>query len=264
MIDFDDIDAWAPSLAAALRPHVPDSAAAQLVAAAPEYVEDARDGLLSLAGRDQVIHATLDWIRSLPVAAYHGSRLTAAEVASIRTVGLTPLRAETRLVRLKRALAPHPRWKEVEGKLDAAIQAHGRGSGAGSREGQVHLTLSRAGLTDGFNHYLTHGAEFDQHVAHALLGEDGVNLLARDGEPRVVQVAVPGPAALDAAHPHFSVDHLRARGEVPNLVRQFIEAWSYRLVHPGFQSRTLKVDCGMVFRSTVPSAWVTRIDTLAG
>jgi hypothetical protein len=213
--------------------------------------------------RDAVIDATLTWIRSTKIAGYHGSRLTDAEVASIRAVGLIPLKAETRRLRLKRALSPHPRWREIADKLDAAIQAHGRGGAAGCREDQVHLTLSRAGLTSGFNHYLTHGAEFDQHVAYALLGQDGTDLLARDGQPRVIQVAVPGPLALNAAHLYFSIDDIRNRGDVPNLVNEFLEAWSYRLAHPGFQSRTLKTDCGMIFRSTVPAAWIRGLNTLA-
>jgi hypothetical protein len=176
--------------------------------------------------------------------------------------GLIPLKAEERRPRLIRALSLHPRWQVVADQLDAAIQSHGRGGEARLREERVHLTLSRAGLTVGFNHYLTHGSEFDQHVAYALLGPDGEELLARDGKPRVIQVAVPGHLALDAAHPHFSIDDVRARGDVPNLVNEFLEAWSYRLAHPGFQSRTLEIDCGMVFRSTVPADWIIGFDTL--
>jgi len=263
MIDFDDIDDWAPKLAAALSPHVPDSVGLKLAAIAPEYIEDARDMLFDLTVRDAVIDATLIWIRSTKISGYHGSRLSDAEIASVRAAGLIPLKAEARRHRLIRALSPHPRWQGVADQLDAAIQSHGRGGAAGLREDQVHLTLSRSGLTNGFNHYLTHGAEFDQHVAYALLGPDGEELLARDGKPGVFQVAVPGPLALDAAHPYFGIDDVCARGGVPNLVNEFLEAWSYRLAHPGFQSRTLEIDCGMVFRSTVPAAWIIGFDTLA-
>jgi hypothetical protein len=263
MIDFDSIDNWAPELAAALSGHVPDSVAPELAAAAPEFVEDARDLLFELTDRDAVIDATLAWIRSIEIVGYHGTRLTDEEMASVRAIGLIPLKAEARRDRLIRALSPHPRWHEVADHLDAAIQAHGRGNTAGRREGQVHLTLSRAGLTDSFNHYLTHGAEFDQRVAYALLGQDGKELLARDGKPTVIHFAVPGPLALDAAHLHFSIDDLRDRGDVPNLVNQFLEAWSFRLAHPGFQSRTLRIDCGMVFRSAIPAIWIIGFDTLA-
>jgi len=117
-------------------------------------------------------------------------------------------------------------------------------------------------LTNGFNHYITHGAEFDQHVAHALLGSEGKELLQLDGKARVIRFAVPGSIALDAAHPYFSVADLRANGDVPNIVDEFLKAWSYRVAHPGFQTRTLQVDCGLVFRSTVSGSWIREIETL--
>ncbi|MEX1204752.1 MAG: hypothetical protein WEB85_05830 [Dongiaceae bacterium] len=261
-LDFDNIDDWVLRLTDALMGHVPDSVGPTLVAAAPEYVEDARNLLFDLTDRDAIIDTTLAWVRSTMVAGYHGTRLTDGEVVSVRAMGLLPLKAEARRNRLVRALSPHPRWGEVADGLDAAIRAHGQRGCAGDREEQVHLTLSRFGLINGFNHYLTHGAEFDQHVAYALLGSEGKELLGSDGEPRVIQIAVPGAVALDAAHPFLGIDDLRSRGDVPNLVDEFLTAWSYRLAHPGFQARTLEVDCGMVFRSTVPSAWVVNIETL--
>jgi hypothetical protein len=109
---------------------------------------------------------------------------------------------------------------------------------------------------------LIYGSEFDQHVAQELLGTEGMELLASYGEPRVFQVAVPGALALDATNRSFTVDDFRDRGEIPNLVREFLEAWVCRLVCPSFQSKTLKVDCGMVFRQTIPAAWIIDIDTL--
>lgn len=263
VIDFDAIDDWEPSLAAALRGCVPSSAGPKLQKAAPEFVEDACELLFGLAHREKVIDATLEWVGSSVIAGYHGTRVSDAELASIRTNGLMPLRAESRRARLVRALSAHPGWSEAAEKLDAVLRSHGEGNRAGRRENQAHLTLSRFGLTDGFNHYLTHGAEFDQHAAHALLGKEGEELLRRDGQAMVIQFAVPGQAALDAAHPHFTIDDLRQRGEVPNIASDFLEAWSYRLAHPGFQCRTLGVDCGMVFRSTIPAGWIVKIDTPA-
>lgn len=263
MVNFDDINDWAPKLAAILSPYVSDSVGLKLAAAAPEFIEDARDLLFDLTVRDEIIDATLAWIRTTKIAGYHGSRLTDAELASVRTDGLIPLKAEMRRSRLIRALSPSPEWPGVAGQLDAAIKAHGSGATVGRREDQVHLTLSRVGLTNGFNHYLTHGAEFDQHVANALLGPAGKELLSRDGEPRVIRVAVPGPLALDAAHPYFSIKDIRNRGDIPNLVNEFLMAWSYRWAYPGFQSRTLRIDCGMIFRSIVPGAWIMDVDTLA-
>jgi len=260
MVDFDNIDDWAPKLADVLSPHVSDSVRQQIVAAAPQYIEDALDLLFDLTNRDAIIDATLSWIHSAKIAGYHGTRLTAAEFASVREVGLIPLIAESRRSRLIRALSPHPRWHEVAEQLDAAIQDHGRDQAAGNREGQVHLTLSRTGLTNDFNHYLTHGSEFDQHVASALLGPDGKKLLAHDGEPWVIRVAVPGALALDAAHQWSDIENVLANGEIPNLVREFLETWSYRLARPGFQSRTLAADCGMIFLSTVPASWIECVE----
>ena len=75
-------------------------------------------------------------------------------------------------------------------------------------------------------------------------------------------MAVPGVAALAAAHRYFSIDQMRARGEIPNVVHEFIKAWSFRLAHPQFQTRELKVDRGLTFRSQVPAGWIVTIDTL--
>lgn len=260
LIDFDDIDQWEPDLAAVLRPLFPESIGPAIAASAPQYVEDTLDLLFNMSDRNAVIDSTVNWIRSTSIAGYHGSRLADSEIASIRAIGLIPLKAEARRYRLERALSRHPEWPEVAGRLESAIQAHGQGSVAGRREDQVHLTLSKAGLTIGFNHYLTHGAEFDQRVAYALLGAEGTALLATDGEATVIRVAVPGPLALDAAHPYFTINEMRARGEIPNLVSDILTAWSYRLAHPGFQSRTLKIDCGMVFRSTVSTDWIVSVE----
>jgi hypothetical protein len=262
IVDFDAIDNWAPELAAALGQRVADSAGPKLAVAAPRYVEDTRDPLFELAGRDIVIDATLWWLRSRDIAAFHGTRLTDEEVAAVKSDGLVPLRAEERRARLIRALSRHRRWPEVLDLLDAEIEAHGRGEVAGRREGDVHLTLSKAGLIESFNHYLMHGAEFDQHVAHALLGQEGKDLLAGDGRPSVVEAAIPGGLALEAANPHFGIDIIRARGDVPSLVNEFLKAWSYHLAHPGYSSRRLKADCPLVFRDTVPASWIREVHIL--
>lgn len=262
IIDFDEIDDWAPKLATALSPHVPSSVGKKLVMTAPQHLEDAMGCLFDLTDRCAVIAATLTWIRSSTIASYHGSRLTAADMASIRLTGLIPLKAEARRNRLLRALSSHVDWPSVVDRLDSTINKYGQRAAAGRRQHQVHLTLSRAALTNGFDHYLTHGAEFDQHVAHALLDKGGTDLLAHDGESTVIRVGIPGVLALDAANPYFSVDETQARAEVPNLAREFLKAWSYRLAHPEFQSRTLKIDCGMIFNSVVPADWIVSIDTV--
>jgi hypothetical protein len=261
MIDFDDLDDWSPKLAEALHGYLPDSTEVALRTAAPPFTEDARDHLFDLAGRDPIISRTLDWIRSTAIVAYHGTRLNDMERVAVRSAGLLPLDPLARRDRLRRALSPSPRWHAVHARLDAIIEKYGQGQ-AGVRAGQVHLTLSRSGLTKSFNHYLTHGAEFDQQVARDLLGCEGERLLARDGEPTLIRVAVPGTDALAAAHPLFDIETLRARGDVPNLANQFLQAWSYRLAHPGFQSSSLLVDCGMRFESAVPANRILDVEVL--
>jgi hypothetical protein len=263
MLDFDEIDDWESELTVALKDHVPRSIRTRFASAAPTYVEDARDLLFASTDREAVVDATLDWLRASVVVGYHGTRLTDDEVVSVNATGLVPLRAGARHERLARAMSSHHRWQEVSGKLDAAIEAYGPRGKAGRRENQVHLTLSRAGLTMGFNHYLNFGSEFDQQVAQSLLGVGAEQCLARDGVRRLIRIAVPGSAALNASHPIFSIENVRANGDVPNLAADFLKAWSYRLAYPEFQSRTLKIDCGMVFRSAVPPAWIMEIETLA-
>lgn len=266
MVDFDDIKSWAPELTAALGIEIEELLRKGLQAAVPQYVEDARNKLFEIMGRDAAIDATLKWIRRSAVAGYHGTRLGDAEVRSVENKGLIPLNGKDRRNRLSRALSPHPSWPQVVENLDATIDMYGPNGPEcqnGKREGEVHLTLSRAGLTDGFNHYLKYGSEFDQSVARHLLGDEGVELLAHDGIPRVIRVQVPGKAALDSAHLHFTIDQMRDDGNVPNLVEQFLNSWSYRVAHPLFDPRVQRVDCGMVFHKTIPATWIRGVETVS-
>lgn len=267
MLDYDNIDDWAPRMSAALVDVVPASVRASVAARAPEYIEDARDHLFSLVAHEPLVTTTLQWLSANTIAAYHGSRLTEDEVASVRRDGLLPLIATTRRTRLVRALARHRDWAAVEPKLDAVIRAHGQGNRSGHREGQVHLTLSRAGLLNGFNHYLLRGSEFDQHVARALLGQEGWELLESEGLPMVIQVELNGGKALVGAHPHFTVDDMRQRDEVPNIAKAFLEAWSYRLFDTCYQTSSRELDCGIRFLEAVPPICIRKIaplDLVAG
>lgn len=263
MIDFDEIDDWAPKLSQLMASIVDASTINALTNAAPEYLEDAEAQLLASAARDAIIDAMLGWISASTIAMYHGTRVTDEEKSSIECHGLRPLSAVSRCHRLTRTLSRHPDWPTSSSKLEAALLKFGAGSGAGSRENQVHLTLSRAGLVSGFSHYLTHGSEFDQHVAHALLGQQGVDLLGQEGSATIVRLLVPGPRVLEGAHPHLGVDDLRRRGDVPNVVREFLQVWAYRLSHPAFQSRTCKIDCGAVLRETIPPSWIDSIECIS-
>jgi hypothetical protein len=114
--------------------------------------------LFELADREAIIDKTLAWLRSETIVAYHGTRLIGAEVASVLAIGLLPLSAVARRERLIRALSKHQDWARFAPNLDATINSKGPGDSEGRREGKVYLTLSRSGLTDSFNHYISHGA----------------------------------------------------------------------------------------------------------
>ena len=260
LINFDDIDIWEPQLTQALIQMVSEDVLESLVATGTKTFDDALNRLLDFPNREEIIDATIAWLQSTTVAGYHGTRITEAECDSIREKGLLPLKARCSRRRLERALSGHERWPHVADDLDETIRACGPGEHAGRRENQVHLTLSRSGLTDDFNHYLTHGSEFDQRVAYKLLGEEGKDLLGHDGKPTVIKVAVPGAKALEAAHPSFGMGDVREREGVPNLVKEFFQSWIHKKAHPGFQCRTLLVDCGLVFKSTVPASWIVSIE----
>jgi len=238
---------------------VPENLSAQMVQASPPLLEDALAKLFDFTDRKSVVAATLNWVRSTTIAAYHGTRLTAAEVASVRASGLIPLKATARRVRLERALSRHAMWLEASAKLDSTIAACATG-----REGRLTLAFSRSALTNDYNHYLTHGSEFDQCVAERLLGQEGIQLLATDGNRTLIQVAVPGSTALKAANPYWTPEEIVARGEVPQLAREFLEAWSYCLAHPDRMPGPLGISCDMALDDAVPAGWITSIDTLTG
>ena len=263
LIRFDDIDSWAPRLTEVLRPLVPEVAKERIRQASPQYIEDAAALLFEGSSSDSIIDATLEWIESNDIAAYHGTRLTDVEVEAVRAEGLVRLNASHRRPRLVRALSGHAQWLVTESRLNSAIDTYGRRGFGGVRENQVHLTLSRAGLTNSFNHYLRYGSEFDQCVARELLGDEGLAMLTSDGTARVIELAVPGPNALATTHPFFSVVEMRSKGELPNLVRQFVQTWAFRHARPGYQTRTMELDCGLFFRTDVPADWIVAIDTLS-
>ncbi len=110
---------------------------------------------------------------------------------------------------------------------------------------------------NGFNHYLTHGSEFDQCVVTLLLGEKGKELLAKYGEPVLVKLAVPGEKALAAANPY------RLNPESLNLVRQIIQVWAYWLAKPEFVVAKQEYDCGLIFYNNVSSEWIYSTDKVA-
>ncbi len=250
MFDFDEIRAWGPLLRRTVGRELVARFTEELRREAPEYVEDARDIVLNVVSDRRAFLMNVEgWLQQQTVAAFHGSRLTPLEIESIRAVGLRVLRASDREHRLEEVLAPHSDWPAVRHKLPDALRLFGPGNHLGHREGQAHATLSRSGLINEFSHYLTHGSEFDQHVARHLLGDEAEPLLAAYGEPTLVHLAVPGQAALAACN-HFGVP------DIPNMVSHVLSAWCFWLADPTFDSASLGVDCGLFFEEDIPSTWI--------
>ncbi len=256
--DFDDIQHWWPKLSAHVSGLVPlTSARVAICSGEPKYIEDASEIFFSKVypekARFNAIVAA--WVKAQTVAAYHGSRLDDADIASIAQKGLNMLSTECRRQCLRKKLSFDPRWRED--KLDAVLKQLGASQSWGNREGQVHATISRASLLKGFNHYLTHGSEFDQCVVSLLFGEKAKELLAEYGSPVLVKLAIPGEKALAAANPY------RLISESHNLVREIIHVWTYWLADPAFVVAKQEYDCGLIFYNDVSSEWISSIEKVA-
>jgi hypothetical protein len=262
VLDFDGITGWFPHLKLALADSVTEDVIALIRSAKVAHSNDAYKLLLDLVDRDEVVDAILTWLRSSVIAGYHGTRLTDLELASVIENGLIPLKAENRKERIIRVLSSHPDWPTASKRLGRVLQDFGARNRGGHIEGQVHLTLSRAGLVKGFNRYLRYGSEFDLRVADELVGVDARDLLARDGTATIFRIEVPGAAALTASHRYFGIEALRERGEVPNVAADFLRAWSCRLVDSKFKSKAIELDCGMVFGATIPPEWISDVERL--
>lgn len=235
---------------------MPADPGAKIRVQTPEYIEDAAEILHGLTSRAALHDSVTAWIKRQSVRGYHGTRLTLEECHAMLSEGLRPLLAQDRALRLRRSLSSHPRWDEVEGQLTEALELFGAKAYAGRRERQVHLTVSRGGLVEGFNHYLRQGSEFDWHVAHHLLGEEGQALVSADGNGLLVSVLIPGETALNACDPFGQPS------EGPNLVTAILKVWSWWLAYRDYRSAAYGLDCGMIFRDAIPSAWIEAVTPL--
>lgn len=260
LIDYDDPLTWEDSLTQELSILVNKDIYQAVAQANLEYIEDYRNMLFEDVDRIAIARVMLGWMKKNTLVAYHGTRVTSEEKNHILQNGLLPLQVSNRSRRITRALSKHSRWSEVSIELGLALEKFGPNAHAGKRENQVHLTLSKAGLENGFNHYLTNGAEVDGHIAYFLLGEEGQDLLAQDGEAVIFAFGVPGDKAIEAAHPFFSPEDLLARGDFPNLLDEFLAIWCYRIAHPHYSPTLCETDAGLMFANSVPSEWLVKYE----
>lgn len=247
--DFDRISEWGPRLTAALDQIVPAALRNGMAHETVELVEDAFDLVMAGADAIRLIDATRQWLRQQSIIGYHGSRLSEAEIDSVRSRGLQPLIPWMRQARLEAMLSRHPRWAEVRDRFEKTMAELADGA-LGRREGQAHLTISRGALLTAFNHYLVEGSEFDQAVAVELLGEQAHELLQVGRSPVLFAVGVPGARALEVS------ERYTHPGEMSGLVRRVLQFWAYWLHDPAFDPATQHLDFGLVFYEPIPPEWV--------
>ncbi len=261
LFDFDDGEAWLPDLRSHLGCLLPTDSEQQLRAGAIEDCWDAKIALAQIIDLSELYEPAREWINGRDVVCYHGTRLDAEQRASVSRHGLIPLDPAKREEAIRRYLAPHPRWREIEGRVAEAIDFVGDG-GAGNRQGQVHLTLSGAGLLRGFNHYLVEGAEFDHHVANYLLGEECHDLNRERGQGLLYRARLDGSAAVAAANPF-------GEPNPPNLLGEIIETLAWFLATGRNDTANLELDCGLIlYEGIAPDAIIEVVevpdDTLWG
>lgn len=234
ILDYDNIDEWSPWFDEIMGEIGPADLIERLHAATPEYIEDARDLVVSMVGRPALVAHLQNALAPYYVRVFHGTRVTEAELASIRRQGLRALIPSERRAALVAVFSKHSDWPEKEPMLDGAIQRFGNGwekAHTGKREdGSVHVCLSRAGLLHRCNHYLMHGAEVDQHIAMTLFDDNsGLDLLTRARKAHIVSFSARYPDAAVAANPYGF-----PREDLPSLINCFLGAWAYRKAHPKF------------------------------
>jgi hypothetical protein len=187
--------------------------------------------------------------------------VTEAELREIRAQGLRALKLADRRRPLVAIFSQHQAWSpDKEKMLDAQLYRFGPGwekAGAGRREdNDVHVCLLRAGLLLGCNHYLTYGAEVDQHIAQALFPDgSGLDLLRRNRAAKLVSFIAPFGEAAQAANPYGFPSH-----ELPDLLRKLIAAWAYKSAKPWFSVTKQRDAAALRFNAPIPADRLESID----
>ncbi|WP_157935879.1 hypothetical protein [Paracoccus zhejiangensis] len=263
MIYYDEFGTWEASFGDRMRDLVGQPTIDGLIASDFRYVEDAGDFISKSTNIETISTAIGEWLEENEFCIFHGTRLLPEEKRSVVRDGLRPLAATDREARLKEIFSSHPSWVSVEGNLASVIEDVGPGEQQGGREGQVHFSLSRAGLVDGFNHYLTHGSEFDQCVARRLFPDGtGLQLLEARTDPVLVHVRIEGIELIKGAHPYFSYREIVEMGEIPGLGSTFLNTWAFKVAKPSFDIATLKTDCCMMQRHPTSPERILRTEAL--
>jgi hypothetical protein len=259
VIDYDELGQWHPWLTAMVSSIAPAELLEMLKTLRPI---EALNYVVENIGRRRLVEHLNSELDRYFVSVYHGTRVTEAELRQIRIDGLRPLRLSERRAPLVAVFSQHPEWSsEKERLLDVQLHRFGPGwakAGAGCREdGAVNVCLSRAGLLLGCNHYLTHGAEIDQHIAEALFPDgSGLELLRCSRAAKLVKFTAPFAEAAEAANPHGFFSQY----ELPGLLRVFLSAWAYKTAEPGFSVAQERDGSALKFKGCIPPDRLEIID----
>jgi hypothetical protein len=231
VFEFDKHEIWEPLFSDWMREIAPVDSL-QAAAQPQEYQEDARNIFLNAIGKSRLTDFLNAKLERHSVKVFHGTRVSDPALAAIRQEGLKPLDLASRKATLVAELQRHPHWLAHQHRLDAILHKYGPGwerGGAGKREdGGVHVCLSRNGLVKGCNHYLTHGAEVDNHITRDLFSDDsGLALLEKARKPMLISFDLTFPEAEAAANP-YNVRYEK----FPFITERFFNAWAFRLSTP--------------------------------
>lgn len=260
IIDYDDLAAWEPLVSAAMSEIMPAGLIERLQSLKPEFFEDAGELVLESIDQTTLVQHLNSKLSPFLVRVYHGTRLTESEVESIKVEGLRPLSLAARRSALVSIFKQHERWSEVESQLDRVLHDMGPGNQAGLREDAcVHVCFSRAGLVHGCNHYLTHGAEVDGHVADALFGDDSADVLLQGNRhAKLITFLAPFPDAARAANP-FGFHGT----DLPSLLGILFRAWAHHAAAPTFTVASLKNCTAARFPSAIPAHRIEAIQDVS-
>lgn len=263
-VSFDQFDSWSDSFSTMVSDFISPQVSEHLRNTPFEFIEDAGQMALSDTSVEVAALAIKVWLENNIFLCFHGTRLLDYEAESILKGGLKRLNATSRKERLEQIFNGVEQWPQKSHELDGILTKLGSGEKMGRREGQVHLSLSRSGLENSFNHYLEFGSEFDQHAAYLMLGKEiGYGLLKTSTKPYLVHVSVDGSELITACQPYFSYQDIITRGELPGIASTFLNAWAFKQAYPDYELRKLRTDCCMVFYKDLPAGHIIEVEELS-
>ncbi|CUH79433.1 hypothetical protein [Tropicibacter naphthalenivorans] len=263
IVHFDKFETWEASFSDLVVRLLGEEVTQNLASSKFEYIDDAGDFLVRHSDIESVSTEIHSWILAHEFCSFHGTRLLPEEIFSVQNTGLHPLVASDREQRLRRILAHHPRWNSIQHMLLEVLDDVGPKEKQGRRQGQVHSSLSRSGLVNGFDHYLTHGSEFDQHVVRRLFDDQsGLELLSSQTVPVLVHVHFSGEQLIQGAHPFFGYLDVVGMGEIPGIARTFLDAWAFKIANPKFDLEKLRTDCCLMERFATQPERILEIEKL--